>query len=900
MEQIDIHEIVKVGFGILSSADILGMSVALIDSHELEGTGTVYDERMGPVGDETVKCITCGLKRECPGHFGHIALNEPFIHPMYYKSVAIFLKCFCKGCYRILITDEKMEMDGYSRIQGWKRFNAMFDILTNTNICCHCNQPQPKITFRPKDCSIVCSHETKKDKKERGETKDKNEPKVSKIFIELSANQIKTIFSNITDTDIKTLGLDPQMIRPINMIFDYFPVIPPVARPYVSQDNGRCDDDLTYQLRDIIKANNKLLTVKTESEKQKLIQTIRFRISTTLNNSKGQAKQPTNARPIKCIKGRISGKTGQIRCNHMGKRTDYSARTVIGAEPTLKLGEMAIPVEVSKIETFPERVTDFNITKMQEIVDNDKANFILRNNGKIRINLQYAVNRRGTDLLYDDIVVKNGAKILEDDDGNIILEKNDDSIGSNLPENYHRVINRNVILEKGDRVIRNGKIIDVIYPSRNRIILKIGDIVERHLITGDTVLLNRQPTLHKNSMLAKRIVVMPNLTFRMNLACMKGYNGDFDGDEMNVFAPQSNEAKAELRELSATKHNIISSQESKPIIAITQDSLLGSYKLTKGFVPIDRGSFYDLTMSCEKVDGKELFDPVKMNKIVEVFSKFVKKDLDPLSALGFCGKGIISCILPPDLFYENKNDADPDEPVVRIYQGVLYEGVFNKAIIGPAHNSLIHVLNKEYGEDCVANFIDNIQFLTNRWLLTAGFSIGLKDCMIISEENTVMINETLTKCYIKAQSIKETTKNPGIREVRITAALNQAKDIGTRIAKNSMGKDNNFLQTVGAGSKGDYLNIAMITGLLGQQNLVGKRVQPNLNHGRRTMPHYPIDGPMNDEMEYESRGFISKSYIEGLNPQHFYFHAMSGREGICDKSCHKQQAASTRINSVSC
>jgi DNA-directed RNA polymerase II subunit RPB1 len=111
--------------------------------------------------------------------------------------------------------------------------------------------------------------------------------------------------------------------------------------------------------------------------------------------------------------------------------------------------------------------------------------------------------------------------------------------------------------------------------------------------------------------------------------------------------------------------------------------------------------------------------------------------------------------------------------------------------------------------------------------------------------------------------------------------LGKAKDIGLRIAKESLDPDNNFLSTVISGSKGDFFNIAQITGLLGQQNLKGQRVPLYLNNGKRSLPHYPF-GKLSPEMEHESRGFIASSFIKGLNPREFYFHAMSGREGISD------------------
>jgi len=149
----------------------------------------------------------------------------------------------------------------------------------------------------------------------------------------------------------------------------------------------------------------------------------------------------------------------------------------------------------------------------------------------------------------------------------------------------------------------------------------------------------------------------------------------------------------------------------------------------------------------------------------------------------------------------------------------------------------------------------------------------------VSKENEII--DVVSKCYIEAEAIKQATTHPSIREIRINASLNKAKDIGLRIAKEALSKDNNFLSTVHSGSKGDFFNIAQITGLLGQQNLKGQRVPLFLNHGKRSLPHYPF-GDLTPEMEYESRGFISSGFLRGLNPRQFYFHAMSGREGICD------------------
>ena len=325
--------------------------------------------------------------------------------------------------------------------------------------------------------------------------------------------------------------------------------------------------------------------------------------------------------------------------------------------------------------------------------------------------------------------------------------------------------------------------------------------------------------------------------------------------------------------LSASKFKMISAQGSKPNFCIVQDSLLGAYRMTLGNQKVRKDQYYDISMKLEMSIDKVLNKIQSIRRVLKEKGKKVQC---------FNGKGLISLLFPDDFYYEKTNNVNPDEPTVKIYKGVLYEGTLDKTVLGATSNSLIQIINKEYGPDEAALFIDGVQFITNSWLLLTGFSIGIEDCLVQGEEQTQRITDVIQKCYIEAEGIKTTTTHPGIREVRITGTLSKAKDIGLKIAKDSLSQDNNFLSTVKSQSKGDFFNIAQITGLMGQQNLLGKRVNPTLNNGTRTLPHYP-NAELPLEMEYESRGFIDSSFIKGLNPRQFYFHSMSGREGCADK-----------------
>jgi DNA-directed RNA polymerase II subunit RPB1 len=195
---------------------------------------------------------------------------------------------------------------------------------------------------------------------------------------------------------------------------------------------------------------------------------------------------------------------------------------------------------------------------------------------------------------------------------------------------------------------------------------------------------------------------------------------------------------------------------------------------------------------------------------------------------------------------------------------------------------LIVLLYNEYSPDRSVEFINNVQFLAYAFLNYHGYSIGIQDCMI-SKEAIENIRQSNYKLFIEANAYDETINNPSIKEMYISNILSNARDKGMKIAKEDLQPDNHFLSTVISGSKGDYFNIAQIMGLLGQQNFQGQRMQPTLNNNQRTLPHYPIDILKSTSMKkYGSQGFIQNSFLKGLDPHEFWFHSVSGREGITD------------------
>jgi len=834
----------SIEFGILSPEDMRNMSVVRIFSNKLSGPNSIYDEAMGPIDNGKI-CSSCNCdNKTCPGHFGHIELNYKIIHPLYYRIVLLFLKCYCVKCSACLLTPEQLKLSGLLKLNQEQRFVKIVEKCEKIDVCPICQSVQPKILYVASESNIYMNYKTKDEV----------------IRTQLTEQEIENIFQNISPKSIKLLGLNPDNTHPKNLILSCLPVIPPVARPYVISESVTCDDDLTLQYLEILKTNNHLEdNSQSETKKAKYIQSLKFRIKCLFDNSQDKAKH-TNGRPVKSIKKRITGKEGQIRNHLMGKRVNKSGRTVIGPDATIGLSEIGLPPEMARILTYPERVNQFNMEDLSKTIAYGKANFIQR--GEQRINLQYALFRKGTDLLYGDIIERTV-------NGKPTTVVNDE--------------NNLVTLRQDDRLFRNEvEITDVTYPTRKEFALRIGDIVQRHLRDGDIVLLNRQPTLHKGSMLAQRIKIIKGKTIRLNLAITKTFNADFDGDEMNIHAPSNPECVAELQELSATRHNLISEQSSKPNITIVQDALLGSYLMTRPGKIMTRATFFQI--ACQGRGLSSQFILAKIQNIRRVMKSKGKK------VQAFSGKGLFSLLLPDDLNYTRENKANPEEPVIRIHKGVLWEGTLNKSILGSSHGSLIQILYKEYSADTAVEFIDNVQFIAYAWLLVFGFSIGIDDCVATK---TSEIDHVVAKSFVEAQGVEETTTNPLIREVKVGATLSKARDNGMKIAKEALGLDNNFVSTVTSGSKGDFFNIAQITGVLGQQNFSGARIPKTITSCTRTLPFYPMEedeDQLTKELEYESRGFIRNSFIHGLNPREFWFHSVTGREGVTDTAMKTAQS----------
>jgi DNA-directed RNA polymerase II subunit RPB1 len=490
----------------------------------------------------------------------------------------------------------------------------------------------------------------------------------------------------------------------------------------------------------------------------------------------------------------------------MGKRVDFSARTVITGDPNLSIDQVGVPRSIARNLTFPETVTPYNIEKLQQMIRNGPnehpgAKYVIRENGE-RIDLRYSKS------------------------------------GGDFP-------------------------------------LQLGYQVERHLLDGDYVIFNRQPSLHKMSMMGHRVKIMPYSTFRLNLSVTSPYNADFDGDEMNLHVPQTYMTRAEVKEICMVPKQIVSPQKNAPVMGIVQDTLCGIRKFTRRDTFLKKDLMMNLLMWVPDWDGTipqpAILKPIPLWTAKQIMSLIIPR----INMTGFHSTH-------PD---NEHTDISPGDTKVIVEDGELIAGILCKKTVGSSANGIIHTSMNEHGPEITKNFFDGTQLVVNYWLLQNGFSIGIGDT--IADRGTMdAINDTIShakrevnKIIQKAQQNKlECLPGMTIRESfesLVNRELNRARDNAGKSAEKSLKEYNNVKQMVVAGSKGSFLNISQMTACVGQQNVEGKRIPFGFKD--RTLPHFT-----KDDHSPESRGFVENSYLRGLTPQEFFFHAMGGREGLID------------------
>ena len=782
-----IHKKIKsISFGLFSPKQMTDSAAAKIVTPELydrEGypvDGGLMDLRLGVI-DPGLRCKTCGQKlKECPGHFGYIELARPVVHINFVRQILDILRSSCKSCGRVVIPDNKIK--SYSamlaKIDAEDDFEAkrrrIKEIITRYKTkdkCPHCDTKQEKIRIE-KPYNFY-----------EGE-------------IRLSPIEVRARLEKIPDEDLIMFGYTPGQIRPEWMVITTMLIPPVTMRPSITLESGeRSEDDLTHKLGDIVRINQRLFENINAGAPEVIIEDLwdllQYHITTFFDNSVSQLPPARHrgGQPLKTLTERIKSKEGRIRHNLAGKRTDFSARTVISPDPLISLNGVGVPLSMAMHLTVPERVTEWNKQHLRKIVENGPkkypgANYVIKPNG-----------RRKT-----------------------ITEETKEEILEELEEGY---------------------------------------IVDRHLVDGDIALFNRQPSLHRMSMMCHLVKVLPGKTFRLNPSVCNPYNADFDGDEMNLHIPQNEEARAEAKILMLVETQIISPRYGLSVVGCIHDAITGNYLLTKELV-LSRNEAVDLLCRCGVGDFSSLPDKDKID-----------------------GKRVFSVLLPKDFTFTGKDKSSNE---VKIVNGILKTGLMDKANLGQESGLMLRNMYEKYGPAYTADLLGKISKLGIAVLARRGFSIGVRD-LDLAEETREEIDAIIRKAEEDALKLIDNFYAgkleilPGrtmaeTLELRILEVLNKARNKSGDIAIRQV-RESTALTMAKCGSRGNPLNIAQMTAVVGQQALRGKRIETGFKE--RTLSYFK-----KNDLSPKSRGFIRNNFKSGLTPSEFFFGAMTGRDALMD------------------
>jgi DNA-directed RNA polymerase II subunit RPB1 len=800
-------KVIGIQFSILSPDEIRKGSVAEITSRDTyinnkPVIGGLFDPRMG-VLEPGLICPTDGLDyMQTPGYSGHIELSRPVFYIQYLSTIQKCMKCVCFKCSKLLVSKDKYKQA--LKLQGDARWKYVNTLCSKVKRCGDdsedgCGTLQPN-RIRKEGLATIFA-EWKNDSED-------SEP----IIIKVTPEMVLKNFKRISDDDVTFMGFSPVYSRPDWMVCQVMLVPPPAVRPSVKHDaQQRSEDDLSHILVNIIKTNKTLQEKIQNNAPANVIDdwttVLQYYVATQVDNKiPGVASvAQRSGRPLKSIKDRLNGKGGRMRGNLMAKRVDYSARSVITADPNISIRELGIPMKVAKNITKPVIVNKINKAFLTKLIQN------------------------GPD-------VWPGAKMLEKHNGEVITLR--------------------------------------YYLDRNSIELEEGDTVHRHMMDGDAILFNRQPTLHRMSMMCHIARIMKRGdTFRMNVADTKPYNADFDGDEMNLHMPQDPESEAELKNLAAVPYQIVSPANNSSIIGIYQDSMLGSYQFTREGVHFSPRDAMNILMMFNNVNEHQLENDIKKDGGITNFD-------------------IMSQIMPPlsmryktKAFKDDKDDIKTSNSVIEIKNGKYVRGQMDKSVMGARTKGLLQRVCNDFGNMGSAKFIDDLQNIVTEYMKSSAFSVGISD-LISNQKTNDEIIEVITKKKTDVKNLIDQVQigifenntgktNEEEFETQVNSILNQATSESGKIGLKSLGKNNRFVIMVNAGSKGSDLNISQMISCLGQQNVDGKRIPYGFEN--RTLPHFTKydDSP-------GARGFVESSYINGLSPQELFFHAMGGRVGLID------------------
>ena len=631
---------------------------------------------------------------------------------------------------------------------------------------------------------------------------------------------IRERFSQITDADLDLLGYDHTTARSEWFILQALPVPPVTVRPSIILETGiRSEDDLTHKMVDIIRVNQRLKESKEAGTPPLIVQDLVDLLqyhATTYFDNEVSGIPQAHHRSGRPLKTL----TQRLKGKEGRFRGSLSGKRVDFSSRTVISPDPNLDLaEVGVPESIAKKLTIPEIVTDWNI---EKLKKLVINGPDTWPGVNYIVRPDGVKIRLDFV-----------EDRSIIADS-----------------------------------------------LEAGYLIERHLLDGDIVLFNRQPSLHQMSIMGHHVRVLPGKTFRLHPSVCPPYNADFDGDEMNLHVPQSEESRAEALLLMRVQEQLISPRFGGPIIGALRDFITGAYLLTKDDTILSTQEFYNYAMLGD-YQG-ELPKPKIKNKDGSFFT----------------GKQLFSIFLPSDFNFImtskwSKGTKKAEKDIV-IKNGELVSGVIDKASIGAEEpESVLHRIAKDYGNEHAKKFLNSILIIIKQYITDYGFSYGYSDLELSEKDREAIlndINETYNKVYDLTDQLNKKTLSPmrgmtreETAEALITYELAKARDRAGITANSNLSDDNAGKIMATTGARGSALNVGQMAGALGQQSRRGKRLHTGFSN--RTLSHFK---------EYDhnpdSHGFVKSNFRDGLSTLEFFFHAMGGREGLVDTAVRTQQS----------
>ncbi|PSP68417.1 DNA-directed RNA polymerase subunit A' [Halobacteriales archaeon QS_1_69_70] len=840
-------EIGSLSFGLMDPEEYRDMSATKVitaDTYDDDGFPIdmgLMDPRLGVI-DPGLECKTCGKHSgSCNGHFGHIELAAPVIHVGHAKLIRRLLRGTCRECSRLCLTEE--EKDDYrSRLDRTRQLGEDLNDVTKaairtarkTDRCPHCGEKQYDINHEKpttyyevqqvlsaeyperiaaamegRDPDAEGDEEADTDREPisppdlseetgiavdrinqilSGEFRPKREDREaleSALEVDLTEedmnklmpSDIRDWFEDVPGEDVSVLGIDPEKSRPEWMILTVLPVPPVTTRPSITLDNGqRSEDDLTHKLVDIIRINQRFMENREAGAPQLIIEDLWELLQYHVTTF---------------MDNEISG-TPPAR-HRSGRPLKTLSQRLKGKEGRFRGSLSGKRVNFSaRTVISPDPTLSLNEVGVPDRVASEMTQTMNVNERNLADARRYVANGPEQHPGANYVTRPDGRRLK-------VTEKNCQELAEKIDPGWE---------------------------------------VARHLIDGDIVIFNRQPSLHRMSIMAHEVVVMPYKTFRLNTVVCPPY--------MRV------------------QEQILSPRFGENIIGAIQDHISGLYLLTNQDPQFNETQALDL-LRATSID--ELPEP---------------DGEDDEGLVYWTGRTIFSELLPEGLNLEFTSAAGD---TVRIEEGELADGTIDEDSVGAFGGEVVDTICKVYGNTRARVFVNEVATLAMRSIMHFGFSIGIDD-ESIEREAEAQIGEAIDSAYervedlIEAYRAGELESLPGrtvdeTLEMKIMQTLGKARDSAGDIADDHFDPNNPAVVMAQSGARGSMLNLTQMAGCVGQQAVRGERI--NRGYEDRTLSHF-----QRDDLSADAHGFVENSYRNGLTPKEFFFHAMGGREGLVD------------------